>query len=267
MEAEESYFGKINITSIANHQAYNDKTTPDPELTFKFLKYVHYSESQQLIIWLPDNGDLYNEISLFDFDNGALLWQTNISQILNGSIQLILYTLPIAPGKYKYRITKSTGTSHEIFFEKFERGIDVPEPGKPINIAGDADTPSNSIQYRDGFGNLMPDEDMILREKVLKKMADKFNRKLVYRDSGRSSKITYSEGDRQITFHSEMGILPCLFYIDIPPASDWVINTGFTLEERAVVLEFLATTTLRDQTTSDCRYEITDNYIAFYKIK
>jgi hypothetical protein len=126
------------------------------------------------------------------------------------------------------------------------------------------DLDSPPIIYRDGFGNILPNEDMILREKIITKTIDKITRRVEYVNQGRDGKVIYIEGDKRITFLMEMGAYDCVFYVNIPTAKDWEEQTKFPLSEREEIITFVAAQTQRDQASS-CVYKVTDREISYYR--
>ena len=120
-------------------------------------------------------------------------------------------------------------------------------------------------QYRDGAGNLLPNEDLELREKLMQDLVKKFSRKLLFEGTVRSGTVSFVQEDKTASFQSEIGGGKCIFYIIIPNEKTWLATTGFETEERAEILMFIAENTLRQQiSTAEAYYKISDEEIAFF---
>ena len=263
------YFGIVTLTSLENIRpsdfVLSEKTTGTDDLMDDTrIKIVHYPDCQQLIIWLPVNGDFYQDMVICNSKSKQEIWRKKISEIINGSIQIVLNTLPFKPGDFFVKITKKDGLQHIINLKKYKKGV---IPKQLITVPEiEPDLDSAPIVYRDGFGNIIPNEDLIMRDNVLIEIYRKFNRKVRYEGGGRSNTVIYVDGDKTLKFYSEMGINNCLFYLDIPASEKWEKETGYSLGERDEILQFIAENTLRDQTTSsDAYFEIEDKWIVFYK--
>ena len=175
-ETINSYFGIISISTIENCWSDLSKRDEVLEMNSNHCRYVHYPDCQQLIIWLPVYGVLYDSMDLIVKSTKHVVWKKNISELLNGSVQIILNTLPFPPEEYHIMITKLDGLIHQITFTKYAEGIS-PQQEVIINQSlVDLDAPP--IEYRDGFGNLLPNEDFILRDAVIKKTMDIMTRRL-----------------------------------------------------------------------------------------
>jgi hypothetical protein len=119
------------------------------------------------------------------------------------------------------------------------------------------------IVYKDGFGNIIPDEDLILREKLDKELVAKFGRKIEYTGNLRAGSVIYIDINTRIEFSHEMGGGNCMVYIDIPTEAQWVAFTKTPLAGRKEILEFVAAAVQAEQ-ASNCKYEIKENSISFY---
>jgi hypothetical protein len=126
--------------------------------------------------------------------------------------------------------------------------------------------------YRDGFGNIIPNEDRAIREEVQEDLIRTFEKvfekadneaRLEYEDYGRSGNITYIEGDIRFTLWHEMGGGDCKMFINIPTEDNWESTTKTPLSRRREILLFIASTAKREQAPS-WRFEIRDGEIAFY---
>lgn len=117
--------------------------------------------------------------------------------------------------------------------------------------------------YKDGFGNIIPDEDLILREKLNKELVQKFSRRIEYEGNLRDGSVIYIDSDTRISFSNEMGGGNCLAFINIPTEAQWEAFTKTDLARRKEILEFVAAT-VKAQQASNCTYEIKESEIGFY---
>jgi len=263
---KDKFYGILSIVDIKNTivDGEDPLSLPIPPLSSKNIKLVHYPDCQQLVIWLPEHGMFYDYITIQHQESQNVIYKAKIDDILSGSIQLILDSLMIPVGISVVTIVHQNKSIHEITIQKLEEGV-LPEP-PPIIEEPENKSDSGPIIYRDGFGNLIPNEDLILRSMILDQMAVKFSRKLEFEGTGRSGSIKYIEGDRTATFYVEMGGGKCIFYVDIPTESNWEKETVFRIDERNDILQFIAEETLRKQTTSsDSYYVIGERDILFMK--
>jgi hypothetical protein len=119
------------------------------------------------------------------------------------------------------------------------------------------------IVYKDGFGNIIPDEDIILREKLNKELEQKFSRRIEYTGNLRAGTVIYIDNDTRIEFSHEIGGGNCLVYIDIPTEAQWEAFTKTPLARRKEILDFVAAT-VQAQQASTCYFEIKENAITYY---
>nr|WP_316640561.1 hypothetical protein [uncultured Roseateles sp.] len=127
----------------------------------------------------------------------------------------------------------------------------------------DAAPPVPPIVYRNAAGQILPDEDMRLRQALGLAMARLASRRLEYDGTFRAGTITYVEGALRIPFSHEMGGGACKFYIDVPPAALWEADTGVPIARRDEILRFLAETVQRERASS-WRFEIEGDAIGYY---
>ncbi len=260
-----SWFGIINITAITNGftgsvLSGNSEILAN-NLDDSRVKFIHYPDCQQLIIWLPEYGYNYETIEIKNPDEGIIIFEKMVPDILQGSIQLIIDTLPFCPGLYELKINKPDGFCHLICFTKFEERIptDVPQ----VEEVAYTKAAENHIIYKDGTGKVIPDSDLILRDQLINKLVNKFSRRIEYTGNSRAGSVIYIEGDKRLEFYTEMGGGNCMFYIMVPPALSWEKSTGISLDERDEILLFIAESAGRDQASS-CYYKINDNEIVYY---
>jgi len=252
----EQYFGVIVIGETGNVDAQED--IPGIEKT----QFVHYPDCQQLSIWLPQSGYDYGAMRLIDVPTQQVINECPTSHRLNGSIKLLWDTLEIAPGDYLIEIDHPDGWKHRIAIKKYPEQ-EAPAPEAPAATPPPTENASGYTVYRDGFGNIMPDEDLIIREKAFKTLATRFSRRIEYEGTFRAGEIIYVDNEKRIRFSHEMGGGNCMFYIDIPTEAQWEAQTNTPLAERQEILEYVAST-VRSQQASNCRYEIRENEIAYY---
>lgn len=261
----ELHYGEIEILSISNSPANQDEVELLPEMPDHYLRFVHYPDCQQLIIMLPSYGRDYHTIKLVDNESGQLVSEKPVTDRLSGSIQLLWDTLEIAPGNYTIEISWKNGQSHLIVIQKYTE--DETKERKSIvqayQVSDEPESNSGPIIYRDGFGNILPNEDLEIREQAMHNIFRRFSKKLSYSGNFRGGTITYTDGEFTIDFYHEMGGGDCHMYIDIPTEDQWEIKTHVPLSERKEILEFVAERVQRDQAPS-WKYEIRSDIIYFY---
>ncbi|MBK7335982.1 MAG: hypothetical protein IPJ00_07360 [Saprospirales bacterium] len=250
------YFGIIEIGDIQNIPADGPEGGKQAE-----VKFVHYPDCQQLIIWLAEYGRNYGSVRFTDRKTSRIFKEHSVADILNGSIQLLFDTLDLPPGEYSIEIDHPKGWKHLIEITKFKKGYQTPKPPPPEVDEALLDRPP--IVYRDGFGNILPNEDLIMRDNFLKELADKFLARIEYEGNFRSGTVIYIDGETRISFTHEMGGGNCMLYIDIPDEKAWEAQTGTPLRHRKDIVEFVAETVRREQ-ASNCRFEIGHNSITYY---
>lgn len=257
------YFGKIELGKIENT---GDNAQAIGELKARF---VHYPDCQQLTIWLPQYGwHGYGAIRLIDLTKQQIIDERPVTERLNGGIQILWDTLPIAPSDYCIEIDHPKGGKHVLYLTKFvfkkEKRVKVVLPKtRTQKTKTDSFTVEAPPQYRDGFGNIIPNEDEIIRTKAMKDLVAKFTRHLKYEGNFRGGTITYIEGDIRISFNHEMYGGKYHFGIDIPSESQWEAQTNTPLSRRDDIITFLAKTVQREQASS-WQYEIRETDIAYF---
>lgn len=253
----EQFFGKMVIGATENTGAQNG--TPPIAKT----QFVHYPDCQQLIIWLPQSGYDYGAMRLVDTRTQQVVDERPTSDRLSGSIQLLWDTLDIAPGEYDIEIDHPEGWKHRIAILKYPEHVEPPVEKPVEKPAPETAGQPEPIVYRDGLGNEIPNEDLLLREKLQKEIATKFSRRIEYEGTFRAGMIIYVDNEKRIGFSHEMGGGHCMFYIDIPTEAQWEAQTKTPLSQRQEILEFVAAT-VQAQQASNCRYEIGEKEIGFY---
>lgn len=257
------YFGIINVLAFINQHEHGDAIDyVSKNLLPSNVKFVHYPDCQQLIIWLPEHGNLYDTISLQEMEINQVIWKKQICDILSGSVQIVLDTLPISVGNFEISIIKKDGLNHKIQFVKYPEVVSLPTPKTetvPTPIVDNI-----PIVYRDGFGKVIPNEDLILRDQIIEKTFNKISRKVEYMSQGREGKVIYIEGEKSTSFYMEMGGGNCVFYLLIPPETNWEKRTNFPLGEREEIINFVASSTQRDQAPS-CYFKISDTEITYFR--
>ena len=140
-------------------------------------------------------------------------------------------------------------------------GADLMQGEQPVAPVEEA--PRGPIVYRDGFGNIVPDLDLEMREGVRRKLVSTFGRRLEYEGNFRAGTIIYIDGDTRIRFYHEMCGGEMKFSIDVPVVAHWQDATGTPLSQRDDIIAFVAQRVKQEQASS-WRYEITANSIDFY---
>lgn len=130
------------------------------------VKFVHYPDCQQLIIWLPESGIMgYGNYTLTDINSNTIVERGKIEERLNGSVQLLFDTLFLPDNNYTLEIEHPKGGSHVLHFQKLAETIIHPVNNENT---GSENTGSclQQLKYIDGFGNIIPNEDELMREKA-----------------------------------------------------------------------------------------------------
>lgn len=231
-------------------------------------RFVRYPGCQQLVLWLPQSGvHGYGELRVFG-PGQTPHERAPLRARLNGSVQVLWDTLAWPPGRYRIHIDHTEGWRHELALHKLEPGEEAPAPPAPapaeVEVEVEAPAaPRPPIVYRDGFGRVVPDVDLQLRQVVFARLARQFSRHLEYDGNFRAGTITYVDGPVRIAFPHEMGGGGCKFIIDLPAASRWEAVTGTALAERDEIVRFVADRVQREQ-ASRWRYTIDELTIRFY---
>jgi len=259
----EQYFGVIEILKVENISPTKlDDHSAENIMLMDHVRFVHYPDCQQMSLWLPEYYKEYHDAIIRNIVDHVVVFDQKVENIINGTIKITIDTLFIPPGEYEFTITKKDGFIHKLYFKKSQEGEQpkIVEPNEPEPVNLDSDP----MVYRDGFGNIMPNEDLIWRQNIIDKTIDKFTRRLEYVSQGRGGEVIYHEGKKSIKFYMEMGGGNCVFYLDIPSISDWEKTTGFPLPEREDIITFVAEQTRRDQASS-CTYKISETEITYYR--
>ena len=261
------YFGYIKIVNVENIKADSSKMSDENDnssmLSIDHIKFVQYPDCQQLIIWLPESSRYYETISLLNTENNTEVWNQKIDDIVQGSVQMIFDSSVIPPGTYKILIIKSDGLHHVISLMKSSDYKPALEVKSEQEIEIDLDKPP--IIYRDGLGNILPNEDLILRDELITKTFNKIMREVKYENQGRGGYAIFIEGFKSIKFEMEYGGGDCIFIVYIPSKEKWEAQTDFPLEEREDIVTFVADRVLRDQTSSsNAYYKISETDIAYF---
>lgn len=207
-----SYFGSIEIGEIKNKQTTSSKKMEAGAAFIAMnesnIRFVHYPDCQQLIIWLTHPGSEYENVRLINIKHKKIVEEMPVADRLSGSIQIVWDTLNIAPGKYTIEIDWENGWQHCIDITKFKKGF-VLKVDQPI-VTESNNKSSQPIQYRDGFGNILENEDLLLREKLNKELVKKFSRRIEFEGNFRSGTIIYIDNEIRIEFYHEMGGDNCI---------------------------------------------------------
>ncbi len=261
------FFGIITIGAIKNIQAVS-AIKESANIIFNPLndtnvRFVHYPDCQQLIIWLTHPGREYGNVLLRNSMTEAVIEEWPVTEKLSGSIQLLWDTLMIEPGLYTIEINYKNGWQHIIEIQKLAEGV-LPAFKQPEKFSEENENiESEPIIYRDGFGNILENEDLVLREKVKKDIVRKFSRHIEYEGNFRSGTIIYIDNEVRIEFYHEMGGGNCMFYIDIPTEDQWEAVTRTSISERQDIIDFVAARVKSEQ-ASNCNYKIEKASIGYY---
>lgn len=261
----ELHYGEIEILSISNSAAEPDEVELLPEMPEHYVRFVHYPDCQQLIIMLPSYGPEYQTIKLLDTGRNEVIDERPVTDRLSGSIQVLWDTLEIPPGQFRIEIKWKNAQYHLIEFIKYteEESKERKAIVQAYQVSDEPISDSGPIIYRDGFGNIIPDEDLLIREQAMHDIFRRFSKKLSYSGNFRGGTIIYSDGEYTIDFYHEMGGGDCHMYIDIPTEDQWELKTHVPLSERKEILEFVAERVQRDQAPS-WKYEIREDIIYYY---
>ncbi len=256
------YFGKIIVESIENINSKSSTELKNP-FTDTNIKFVHYPDCQQIIIWLPEYFTNYDKIYIIDIATSQMIYNHSINKIINGSVQIIIDSLFIHPGKFFIKILGLSGCIHQILIKKLSENEDQPV----VEIKLDSETKDNNdpILYKNGFGNILPNEDLDLREKIKIKTLGKVFRFVEYVSQGREGEVIYHEGFKSIRFYMEFGGNDVVFILNIPAPEEWESQTGFPLDEREEIIHYVAKITQKDQGPS-CDYVIHEKEILYKRI-
>lgn len=269
--------GIIEITKIKN---IGDNAAQIGTLTARF---VRYSGCQQLSVWLPEyGGNGYGKLRIKDTKSNTIIEEQAVSDKINGSVLMTWDTLHWLPSAYCLEIEHSKGGKHCLYFNKLAEGEIVPKDKiveMPTATAGNPSLakallpkkePKNKVitdsmwtVYRDGFGNIIPNEDRMIRDRAFEDLTVQFSRRIEFEGTYRSGYVTYIEGNIRIRFLHEMYGGKYHMGIDIPSESQWEAQTKTPLSRRDDILSFLAKTVQREQAPS-WQYEIRETDIAYF---
>lgn len=254
------FYGPIHVRQIVNQGGQGSLATAI--FTESHYKIIHYQDCQQLIVWLPEHYSHYGNIQILNRVTYEIIFSHPVKDIVSGTTQILIDTLFIYPGAFQLSIQKNDGLLHVLLFEKYPEGQQA-ESQEAAKTPTEARNETPTV-YKDGFGRIIPNEDLELREKSIKKTVAKITRRLEYISHAREGEVVYIEGEKKIRFYMEMGGNNCVFYLNIPPADTWESNTHFPLSEREDIINFVAEQTRRDQASS-CHYTISDTAIHYFK--
>jgi hypothetical protein len=258
-ELFDHHYGKIYVENIVNYPVMVTEAWCD--FNSSNLKIVHYPDCQQLVLWLPNPYHHYTDLIIENTTINDIIYNKVVTDIKSGSVQIILDTLFIYPGNFIMQLNVVGGIAHKIYFTKLKEDESITPKSEDLPIIDHND--HQPIIYKDGFGNVIPNLDLELREKVIKKTINKVFRRLEFISHGREGEVVYIEGDTKLSFYMEMGGGNCLFYLNIPSHEDWESVTKLPLNEREDILNFVAEGTQREQASS-CNFIISDREIAYY---
>ncbi|MEP7197774.1 MAG: hypothetical protein ABI851_14740 [Saprospiraceae bacterium] len=252
-----SFFGIIELDIIENIDIQ------DNSVELITVKFVHYPDCQQLIIWLPTDGYKYSgNFKLVNKTEPVVLINSPVGDLLNGSRQIILNSLEYPPGKFLLEIDIPSGGKHKLHFTKFDSNY-VSSPNEYIDPELSPESITSDIVYKDSTGEYLENEDLILRKKVLKEIESKFTRYLEYEGNFRSGYIIYVEGETRIKFMHEMCGGKYKFSIELPKKENWEAETKLPLNRRQDIIDFVATK-VKNEKASNWQFELREDEILFY---
>ena len=268
--------GIIEITSIKNT---GSNASSIGTLTARF---VRYPGCQQLSVWLPEyGGNGYGEYLITEVNNNKILDKGNVADKISGTILMTWETISWPAGEYIIEINHPKEGSHVLHFKKLEEDAIVPKDkivempvakakspslGKsliPKKVRKNNNNDSLWKVYTDGFGNPIPNEDRMIRDRVFEDLVIKFSRRIEFEGSYRSGYVTFIEGDLRIRFLHEMYGGEFKFGIEIPEESKWEEVTKVPLARRQEIIEWLAEAVQREQ-ASTWQYIIREKDIAYF---
>jgi hypothetical protein len=256
----QTYNGKIVVGDIMNFDiAEIPNKAPFAD---RHYKVVFYPDCQQLILWMPESGHLFDSITITHQYKKSVVFDRKIKDVLSGEIQIILDSQPFPPGDYQILVTREGYPWFCLFFQKFPEGVEPAVP-QPEQVVKEDVINNKPTVYKDGFGNLLPDEDLLLRERVFEKIRDSFISKIQYVSTGRDGYILFTENGITARFEMEMGGGDCIFFIFLPDIIHWENNTGFSLADRDRIIDHIARMTQRDQ-AGGAEYKINESGIIYY---
>ena len=243
--------GALLVGALCNQGA----GAPAEHLT---ARVAQYPGCQQLQVWLPRPGwQGYGRLSLQALASGVLIEEAPVGERLSGSVQLLFDTLAWPPGAYRLSIEHAEGWAHQLELLKLDGPAPAPPPAAP---EPPGETP---IRYRDGWGRPLPDEDLLLRLRLLERLQQRFARRLEIEGSARAGQLHYTEPELRLSFDYEMGAAPCAVWVQVPAPAQWRAQTGTPPARRDEILHFVAES-LRQQRGPGWRYEIGEREISFY---
>ncbi|MFO1252334.1 hypothetical protein [Inhella sp.] len=250
MNEPASHEGALQIGALSNQGA-----GAPPELLT--ARVAQYPGCQQLQVWLPRPGwQGYERLSLQALEPEALIEEAPVGERLSGSVQLLFDTLAWPPGAYRLRIGHAEGWAHELELRKLDGPAPAPPPA-PLPVPSE----EAPIRYRDGLGRPLPDEDLLLRLRLLERLQQRFARRVEIQGTARSGQVHYTEPGLHIAFDYEMGAQPCQMRVLLPSVAQWAAQTGCAPERREEILQFLAERLDRQQ---GWRHAISEHEISFY---
>ncbi|MEZ4852380.1 MAG: hypothetical protein R3B93_28110 [Bacteroidia bacterium] len=161
-----SHNGIIELGTIENTGDNAD------QMGILHAQFVHYPDCQQLQVWLPEYGRSgYGSYRIIDKNTQVIIENALVEDKLNGSIKMLFDTLGLPDSNYMLEIDHPKGGKHILHFQKIAEYSMPEKPIEPVPLKSD----TQWKVYKDGFGNLIPNEDQILRENAQKQFMEKFN--------------------------------------------------------------------------------------------
>ena len=257
---------KIHLGALLLDSIQNEIKTPAiaefQVMDTNHIRCIHYPDVQQLIIWLPNESAIYQTIGIKHIDTGTKIMEASIRDVMVGPVKIVLDSLPIPPGLISVSIRSPHGTHNIILRKLIKKEEPLSDELIPKIWSSKITKPHN---YHDGNGRALQNEDLLLRDEIIKKTINLFTRSLQYKNYGRDGEVKYLEGDQSIRFYKELGGGECIFFLHIPAKENWEKQTGFSLDRRDEILNFVAEGTKKDH-APNCRFEIREQEILYFRV-
>ncbi len=136
---------------------------------------MHYPDCQQLIVWLPESGTVgYKNYKLTDISSNTTIESGKVEERLSGSVQILFDTLFLKDSKYILEIEHPNGGLHVLHFQKLDEATN--SIADTVDENQESTNPDTAIKvYKDGMGNIIPNDDVLLREKINAQLFQSFN--------------------------------------------------------------------------------------------
>lgn len=255
------------------------------------VRFVRYPESQQLVIWLPSSGYLgYSHYLLSHYENE--LEKGEVSNKLNGSVQMLWDSLLWKEGLYTLQIHHQQGWYHELrfikqrmkesMFDMYDSGVInhknfplyLSQWNLPIKSLVVNRKPENSTAHSgdsgDSGGSI---EEATIRQSATQSIGNLFLSllnpteeypRLEYEEKDKEVWIYYVDEKYRIPLRASFEEMDAELCIWIPTEETWEDATGLPVSKRRETLLFIAQQVRRDQAPI-WRFEIGEDSIRFFR--